>query len=58
MAEEDCKTQGPLMDAAMYMCNGICVPAIIPCNNTCLSGQYLLENWTDRRGQNISAYFR
>ena len=35
--------KGPVIDQGtmhmsdvMYMCNGVCIPAIIPCNNTCL----------------------
>ena len=34
MAEENCERLRPV---AHYMCNGLCIPALIPCNNTCLS---------------------
>ena len=36
VAEDQCTTPGPILDHAKYMCNGLCIPAIIPCNNTCL----------------------
>ena len=43
LAEEQCTTvqQGIgratyIPDFSKYMCNGICIPVVIPCNNTCL----------------------
>ena len=48
--ESDCKMRGPVIeDGTMYMndqymCNGFCIPAIIPCNNTCLDHVEWTEN--------------
>ena len=35
-ATEFCLPEGPIVGQARYMCNGICIPVYIPCNNTCL----------------------
>ena len=35
LEETECIPEGPLWDHSSYMCNGICIPAYIPCNNTC-----------------------
>ena len=32
----ECIPEGPIVDKAGYMCNGICIPVFVPCNNTCL----------------------
>ena len=36
LEQTDCNPEGPIFDTAHYMCNGMCIPAYIPCNNTCL----------------------
>ena len=36
LRRKECIPEGPILDTAQYMCNGVCIPAYIPCNNTCL----------------------
>ena len=33
---------------SMYMCNGLCIPAIIPCNNKCLNRVEYVEGKSER----------
>ena len=54
--ETDCKIKGPVLDGGimllgwqMYMCNGVCIPVIIPCNNTCLDQ----VEWTQNKIEHL-----
>ena len=35
VSEEECLPEGPLWEA-YYICHGMCIPAFMPCNDTCL----------------------
>ena len=39
-------------DSAMYLCNGLCIPTIIPCNNTC-QDQVVWSNQYRRRYEDL-----
>ena len=47
--EADCIPEGPIFDSARYMCNGICIPVYIPCNQTCLDNVL----WKTNRGEKL-----
>lgn len=47
--EFKCIPEGSIGDRAHYMCNGRCIPAFIPCNNTCLDSVL----WRTNRRENL-----
>ena len=43
-AENECIPEGPIFGGAFHMCNGICLPVFIPCNNTCIGSVLFRTN--------------
>ena len=56
ISEEHCTTSGPILESAKHMCNGLCIPAIIPCNNTCLDQVEWAEGRFERLYGPVTCY--